>query len=245
MLSFTHRLNFKLLACGSLALVMCALFASPGAMAACNKKGRGNCPEPTPTPPGSTFAELYSSNFDSGEYECSTAGNANTTLSGNYYCDTDTSVDDVYLSTRTLTGNFAQKNWEICHALDPTDGRSGVFLAPDDVWYGWTDDCGDALCDVEFRMSFSGVDVLGETSGKADQLNVTLFATIAPPRGTTDPFRYDPNRKNQPMQFDRIQLEFFRSSNGRSVGTCMWYTDVGNFRGEDAQAWGISKGVEN
>lgn len=246
MLSFTQRrrLNFKLLAAGSLALVMCALFASPSAMAACNKKGRGNCPDPTPTLPGFAEAYLLSSKFDSGEFPlmCASAS-GNTTASGNYFCDAP--MDEIFLSTRTLTGIFAQKNWDLCHALDPTDGRAGVVLMPDEVSYGWTDECGDAQCGTEFRMSFSGLDVEAETNGKADQLKVTLFADIFPPSGTTDPFRYDPSHKNQPMEFNRIQLEFFRGNNARAVGSCMWYTDVGNFRGEQAQAWGISIGLEN
>jgi len=239
MLSFTqrHRLNFKLLATGSLVLVMCAVFASPSALAACNKKGRGkDCAQPSPTPPGFTEAYLYSSNFDSGEDPllCSAAAGTNTTNSGNYFCALP--VEEVFLSTRMLTGNFAQKNWDLCHALDPTDGRAGVLLMPDEVSYGWTDACAEGLCGTEFRMFFSGDDVDAETNGKADQMKVTLSGSILTDEGTEDPFRVG----KKIMLFDRVLLEFFRSSNDRAVGSCMWYTDTLNFYEDRAQAKGIS-----
>jgi hypothetical protein len=89
-------------------------------------------------------------------------------------------------------------------------------------------------------MSFSGADVEAETNGKADELNVTLYTTIAPPMGTGDPFW----GRKQTMLFDRIQLDFIRSSTGRAIGSCMWYADTLNFRDDRAQAKAISLGVD-
>lgn len=239
MLFFTHKItsSFRILGAAVLASSMLALLAAPSAMAACNKFGRGkDCQQPTPTPPGFTEAWLYSSNFDSGFESLSCASGANTTASGNYSCAAP--LPEVLLSTRTLTGIFAQKNWDLCHALDPADGRFGVLLTPDTVSYGWTDSCADALCATEFRMAFSGDDVAAETNGKADLMNVTLHATIAPPAGTDDPF----NGRKQIMLFDRVQLDFFRSNNGREVGSCMWYMDILNFSGDFAQGKAVSHG---
>ena len=239
MLSFTHKFtsSFRFLAAAVLASSMLALLAAPSAMAACNKFGRGkDCQQPTDTPPGFTEAWLYSSNFDSGFDPMSCASGANTTASGNYSCAAP--LPEVLLSTRTLTGIFAQKNWDLCHALDPADGRFGVLLTPDTVSYGWTDSCADALCATEFRMAFSGDDVAAETNGKADLMNVTLHATIAPPAGTDDPF----NGRKQIMVFDRVQLDFFRSNNGRAVGSCLWYMDILNFTGDFAQGKAVSFG---
>lgn len=239
MMTFAQQLrwNFKFLVAGLLASSIVVLLASSSAMAACNKFGRGkDCQQPTPTPPGFTEAWLYSSNFDSGFDPLSCASGANTTASGNYFCAAP--LPEALLSTRTLTGIFAQKNWDLCHALDPADGRFGVLLTPDTVSYGWTDSCADALCATEFRMTFSGADVAAETNGKADLMNVTLHATIAPPAGTGDPF----NGRKQTMLFDRVQLDFFRSNNGRGVGSCMWYMDILNFSGDFAQGKAVSHG---
>lgn len=241
MLSFTHhhRSNFRFLVAALLAASMFVLLASPSAMAACNKFGRGkDCAQPTPTPPGFTEAYLYSSNFDSGENPlfCE-SGPGNTTANGDYSCAG--TLPEVYLSTLALTGIFSQKNWDLCHALNPGDGRTGVFLTPDAMSFGWTDSCSDdGLCATEFRMSFSGVDVEAETNGKADELNVILYATIAPTSVVDDPFQL-PIEK-QTMVFDRVQLDFVRSSTGRAVGSCMWYTDTLNFSGNQAQAKAIS-----
>ena len=223
-----------------LAFSMLALLASPSAMAACNKFGRGkDCAQPTPTPPGFTEAYLYSSNFDSGFDPLLCASGANTTAGGNYSCAAP--LPEVLLSTRALTGIFAQKNWDLCHALDPIDGRFGVLLTPDALSYGWTDSCSDGLCATEFRMSFSGEDVEAATNGKAGLMNVTLHAAIAPPTGTGDPFR---DRK-QTMLFDRVQLDFFRANNGREVGSCVWYMDIQNFTGDFAQGKAVSHGFGN
>lgn len=196
-----------------------SMFAASTASAACNKFGRGkDCPQPNPTPPNSTVAELIGSNFDSGtSMDCSTG--INTSAGGTYFC---AAPPPIFMSTRKFTGIFNKQSWDLCNTLNQADSN-GLELIPDEFSYSWLDDCSDGLCQMAVRMVFSGAEVEDATPGNADQMNVILNATIALPEGQLDPFAY---AKLGPMTIDRVDLEFFRSSNGKSAGTCAWFTDL-------------------
>jgi hypothetical protein len=204
---------------GSALLLSASLFAASTATAACNKWGRGkDCPQPNPTPPNSTIAELIGSNFDSGTSMDCESGN-NTSAGGTYFC---TAPPSIFMSTRKFTGIFNKQSWDLCNTLNQPDSN-GLELVPDEFSYSWLDDCSDGLCQMAVRMVFSGAEVEAVTPGNADRMNVALNATIALPQGISDPFAY---AKLGPIAIDRVDLEFFRTASGKSAGTCAWFSDL-------------------
>ncbi len=207
----------KILITGVLLAFSLVLFSASSATAACNKFGRGkDCQQPTPAPQGFSKVNVTGDNADSGSepLDC-TSGAGNTSAGGSYACVPPT---DMYLSTIRFTGIFANKNWDLCHALD-----SGAILHPEDFSYGWLDDCADGTCAVAVNMAFSGAGVEARTGGKADKLNVVMSTTLAT-EVSPDPF--GPPRQKQLMVINQINLDFIKSASGRSVGTCAWYSDL-------------------
>jgi len=222
MLRFTFRgiSPYRTFAAGVLLIVACAVLAPCSAQAGCNQKGKGrDCNVVSSLDSNSSLAAIDGTHFyfESDAWAtCASAAN-NSADSGSYLCSDPPTM---FLSTRLLTGIFANRFWDICHSFTPGDGEEGFVLTPDDVSYGWIDDCSDGDCAVEVRAEFSGLDLEDLTDGKADRLNMVMHGKVY------DALEADPFAEDQIVIIDRIGLAFFRPGSDRNAGTCDWYTDL-------------------
>jgi hypothetical protein len=218
MSSFTVReiSSVRAMVAGFCLAVVVAIFFAGNASAACTNSGKSKgCQQVVSVPSNQTYAGLLGSEFaTSAEMSCSSG--ANTTTSGHYLCGGE--LPAVSMSTQRMTGLFSRRYWEICRIFNQA-GSASVSLIPDEVSYGWLDDCSDGDCAAEVRMSFSGPELLTLTAGDADQLNVLLYGRIYDAYG--DPFAYD-----QDIVIERLSLVFGDSSSRKAAGTCDWYTDL-------------------
>jgi len=218
MSSFTIRESscIKVIFAGVLLAFLSATFLASSASAACSKSGKGaGCQQRSDVPDNQTSAGLLGSELaTSAEMSCGSG--ANTTASGNYFCDG--ALPSVSMSTEHMTGLFSRRFWEICRTFSQP-GSAGTSLIPDQFSYGWLDDCSDGDCVAEVRMSFSGTQLATLTAGNADQLHVSLFGRIYGASG--DPFAVD-----QDIVIERVNLKFSDSASGKATGTCDWYSDL-------------------
>jgi len=218
--------------------VLLALFVSPGAMAGC-ANGKGRCKNPPP-PDNTTISTGFSTaSFDvdgnmhvedGGYLSCGT-GRDLTVASGDYFCGgpdgSGTPLPVFHISTASFTGLFNNKYREICGYLGNTpqpDHHNFAMLRPDEVSYGWRDDCTDGSCRIEISMKFSGPDIQAKTKNKADQLSIVIGGWI----DTTlkddeaNPFY---KQKNVFVYVDSATLEYGLTGKKRSVGFCPFGVD--------------------
>ena len=221
---------------GLLMTAFLALFVAPEAMAGC-KNGKGKCNSPPPpdnttiTPGSSTASFDGEGNMhiekDGGYVSCGTGADL-TVASGDYFCDgpDGSSLPEFHITTASFTGHFNKKYREICSYLGNTPqpgDHNFAKLTPDEVSYGWRDDCTNGSCRIEISMKFSGQDIRTETDNKADQLSIVLSGTAYPQLDgdEANPFYM----QEVYVDIDSATLDFGLTGKRRSVGLCPFSVD--------------------
>ena len=219
---------------GMLMTAFLALFVAPEAMAGC-KNGKGRCKNP---PPDNTTAShgFSDASFDAegnmhvkdGGYLSCESGADLTVANGDYFCSGPggSLLPEFHISTASFTGLFSNRYREICGSFGnkiQLGGHNFAMLTPDEVSYGWRDDCTDGSCRIEISMKFSGPDIRAETSDKADQLSIVLGGWVFPTlEDEANPFY---KQKRVFVDVDSATLEFGLTGKKRSVGFCPFGVD--------------------
>jgi len=221
----THRVLLVLTA-----LLLGCLLAAPDAFGGCNKWGKGkDCsPNPNPIVPGSAIIQIDDvapcmcvkehpmPEMWMGSMSCESGANISNT-EGEYYCDVQP-LDVVVLVTHHMSMNFNQKYAKICNSLSFDNVSVGH---PDEVSFGWTEDCYDGTCGMDMNMAFSGPRLLELTDGASDALSLVLHGTIETvPGGNGNPFTVP-----QDIGFDSADLVFLKPGSTKIAGICTLYMD--------------------
>ena len=223
---------------GLLMTAFLALFVAPEAMAGC-ANGKGKCKK-NPPPPDTTIITPGSSTAffdvegnihieDGGDLSCGTGADL-TVANGDYFCGGPGGIGnplpEFHISTASFTGLFNNKYREICSYLGNTPqpgDHNFAILTPDEVSYGWRDDCTDGSCRIEISMKFSGPDILAETENTADQLSIVIGGWIEP---TLEDDEANPFYMQEALvEVDRATLEFGLTGKKRGVGLCPFGVD--------------------
>ena len=222
---------------GVLMTAFLALFLAPEAMAGC-KNGKGRCKNPPP--PDNTTASSGSStasfddegnmHIEDGSYLSCVTGTDLTVASGDYFCNgPDGSLPEFHIKTASFTGLFNKKYRKICGYLSDTPQpgtHNFAKLTPDEVSYGWRDDCTNGSCRIEISLKFSGEEILTETDNDADQLSIVLSGWADPyPTLKEDEANPFYKQKEVFVDVDSATLEFGLTGKRRSVGLCPFGVD--------------------
>ena len=164
---------------------------------------------------------------DGGYLSCGTGADL-TVANGDYFCDgpDGSSLPEFHISTASFTGLFNNKYREICGSFGNTtqlDGHNFAILTPDEVSYGWRDDCTDGSCRIEISMKFSQ-GIRAETGDKADQLSIVIggwIDTTTLEDDEANPF----HDQDVLVEIDRATLEFGLTGKKRGVGLCPFGVD--------------------
>jgi len=228
----THIQSPRLLAVLA-AVVLAVLLATPSAFGGCNKWGKGqDCsPNPNPAIPGSAVIQIDDESPCScmgpdhpmpemwmGPMDCESAiGISNT--EGEYFCAVQP-LDVVVLMTHHMSMDFNQKYAKICNSLAFNPVSVGH---PDEVSFGWTEDCFDGSCAMDMNMEFSGARILDLTKGAADALSLVLHGTIETAvGGNGNPFLVP-----QDIDLESMDLVFLQPGSTRIAGICTIYMGGG------------------
>ena len=211
-------------------LSICLLVA-PDALGGCNKWGKGNdCgPDPNPLVAGAAVIEIDDQTpctcmgadhpmpeMWMGPMSCESAVGISHEA-GEYNC-TVQPLDIVVAMTHHMSMNFNPKYAKICNSL----AFDAVSVGhPDEVSFGWTDDCSDGSCALEMNLEFSGPRILEVTNGASDALSVVLHGAIATASGDNG----NPFLLPREIGFDSMDLVFLKPGSTRIAGLCTLYMD--------------------
>jgi hypothetical protein len=229
-LTYLRSLNFTYILSVLASALVLLMFLAPEVWA-CHKgvpHGKEtSCVNPNPDPPPSA-AETSFAIYGDIISEASPPGSAGrpcidddifTVERGDYRCPVS-EYPGLMIHTHFMSGVFAKKARPLCTSLK----HQVLKPSQSGFQYGWTDNCRDGACEVEVRLIFEGEQILEQTGGESDLLDVVMHAKINT-MGDVEP---DSNPFYHFREVDILSVDFDYKLVGstRSAATCTFYVPM-------------------